>query len=51
MFDSTAFFINLLKETFVGIKAFLVMAILLLVAIANVIYIFSLTDELTMTEL
>ena len=48
LFKTTAFFINLLKETFNDITAFLTMLVLLCLGIANVTYILSLystTDE------
>ena len=46
LFDSTAFFINLLTATFRGIVAFMVMMILLLFAVANIMQILNLRNEL-----
>ena len=48
LFEETAFFINLLTKTFEGIKAFTVMMIILIVAIANVIYVLNLKDKDTL---
>ena len=45
LFDKTAFFINLLKETFSDIKAFCAMLTILLLGVSNVFYIFNLIHE------
>jgi len=44
LFDATAFFINLLAETFADIKAFVLMSLILLTAFANAFYVINLTD-------
>ena len=45
LFDATAFFINLLEETFVGIKGFLKMMLILILAFANIVYIINLANQ------
>ena len=42
LFDTTAFFINLLNATFAGITAFMIMVVLLLFGVSNVMYILNL---------
>ena len=49
LFEETAFFINLLTKTFEGIKAFTVMMIILIMAIANVMYVLNLKDKDTLS--
>ena len=44
LFTETAFFINLLSKTLSGIKAFSVMMIILIMCIANIMYILNLED-------
>ena len=50
LFTETAFFINLLNKTLSGIKAFSVMMIILVMCIANVMYILNLEDQSTVNE-
>jgi len=45
LFDTTAFFINLLNATFKGITAFMIMVILLLFGVSNVMYILNLQQN------
>ena len=45
LFTSTAFFINLLKETFYGIKAFVIMMTILVLCVANLLYILNLRND------
>lgn len=45
LFDSTAFFINLLNATFKGITAFMIMMILLLFGVSNVIFVLNLSEK------
>ena len=42
LFESTAFFINLLMATFNGIIAFTIMTVLLIMCVSNIMYILNL---------
>ena len=50
LFTETAFFINLLSKTLYGIKAFSIMMIILIMCIANLIYVLNLEEKGDITE-
>ena len=45
LFTETAFFINLLKQTLKGIRAFSLMTVILVLCIANIMYVLNLKNE------